>query len=87
MILNPGHSVGLEMAQGHSAGAWWPVRFLAQGHSGLAHSVRLEADVARLARTLVGAVRTRCALNARTVRAVVRPAVARRLTENGTVFG
>jgi hypothetical protein len=59
MILNPRHSVGLQMAQGHSVGAWWPAHFPAQGQSGLAFSVWPEADAVGLARALAGAARTR----------------------------
>jgi hypothetical protein len=58
MILNPGHSVGLQTAQGHSAGAWWPAHFPSQGRSGLAFSVWPEADAVGLARALAGTART-----------------------------
>jgi hypothetical protein len=86
-FLNPGHSVGLEMAQGHNDGAQRPASFPAQGHSGLASSVRPKADVARLARALAGAMLTRCAVTACTVREIARPTVACRWTESGTFFG
>jgi hypothetical protein len=87
MILIPAHGVGLETAQGHSAGARRPARFTVQGRSGLACSVRLEADVAWLVRALTGAARTRGAVTARMVRVVAWLGAAHRWTESGAVFG